>query len=179
MERMVDKARELGAYRAAVVPVPDIVLDASFRELCRNNMCGNYGKCWMCPPDVGEIDTLMERFGSFDWALVYQTVTSLEDSYDFEGMMAAAEKHARLTEALMTVYPRESFAKVWHLGAGGCHVCPVCAKREEQPCRYPERAVPSLEACGVNVSALAAAAGMNYINGTDTVTYFGAVLFSL
>jgi hypothetical protein len=37
--------------------------------------------------------------------------------------------------------------------------------------------MPSLEAYGVNVSALASAAGMKYINGQNTVTYFGAVLF--
>jgi hypothetical protein len=39
--------------------------------------------------------------------------------------------------------------------------------------------MPSLEAYGVNVSKLAASAGMKYINGQNTVTYFGAVLFSL
>jgi hypothetical protein len=39
--------------------------------------------------------------------------------------------------------------------------------------------MPSLEAYGINVSELAKAAGMNYINGQNTVTYFGAVLFSL
>ena len=37
----------------------------------------------------------------------------------------------------------------------------------------------SLEAYGVNVSRMAQAAGMKYINGANTVTYFGAVLFSL
>ena len=35
----------------------------------------------------------------------------------------------------------------------------------------------SLEAYGVNVSELASASGMKYINGQNTVTYFGAVFF--
>ena len=35
----------------------------------------------------------------------------------------------------------------------------------------------SLETYGIAVSELAALAGMNYINGSDTVTYFGAVLY--
>jgi hypothetical protein len=39
--------------------------------------------------------------------------------------------------------------------------------------------MPSLEAYGINVSELAKSAGMKYINGQDTVTYFGAVLFSV
>ena len=43
----------------------------------------------------------------------------------------------------------------------------------------PEEAVASLETYGGNVSKLAPAAGMKYINGKDTVTYFGAVLFDV
>ena len=46
-----------------------------------------------------------------------------------------------------------------------------------QPCRHPEDALPSLEAYGVNVSKLAAACGMKYVNGANTVTYFAGVLF--
>lgn len=34
----------------------------------------------------------------------------------------------------------------------------------------------SFEAYGINVSALAPKAGMKYINGPDTVTFFGGVL---
>ena len=37
-------------------------------------------------------------------------------------------------------------------------------------------AMSSLEAYGINVSVLAPQAGMKYINGINTVTYFGAVL---
>ena len=64
-----------------------------------------------------------------------------------------------------------------HLGAGGCHLCEVCAKKTGEPCRHPDRAVASLEAYGVNVSALARLCGMKYINGENTVTYFGALFF--
>ena len=66
--------------------------------------------------------------------------------------------------------------QILHLGAGGCRVCPVCGRRTGEPCRFPEKAIGSLEAYGVNVSLLAEAAGMRYINGQDTVTYFGAIL---
>ena len=37
----------------------------------------------------------------------------------------------------------------------------------------------SLATYGINVSKLAKAAGMKYINGQNTVTYFGAALFDL
>ena len=106
-------------------------------------------------------------------SVVYQTVDELEDSYDFEGMMAAGEKMNRLTTRV-----RRELAEVsplLFLGAGGCRICQRCSKLDGQPCRRPEEAISSLQAYGINVSALAALAGMQYINGSDTVTYFGAV----
>ena len=107
---------------------------------------------------------------------MYQTVSQLEDSYDFEGMMEAGVKHNMLAQTLWD-YTEEIMpeANVLHLGAGGCRRCSVCGKKTGDPCRFPKRAMGSLEAYGVNVSELAALAGMKYINGQDTVTYFGAV----
>lgn len=52
-----------------------------------------------------------------------------------------------------------------------------CAKVDNEPCRFPEKALSSLEAYGVNVSATVKNTEMKYINGPDTVTYFGMVLF--
>ena len=148
--------------------------------MCASNACGNYGRCWMCPPDIGPIDELMAQVKTYDTALVYQTVGQLEDSYDFEGMMDAAADHNRLVqfirEYLSPASFGEEFSAILHLGAGGCHVCETCAKKTGEPCRFPDKALPSLEAYGINVSKLASAAGMKYINGQNTVTYFGAVL---
>ena len=132
----------------------------------------------MCPPDVGDIDTLMAEISEYDYALVYQTVSELEDSFDFEGMVEAKKASYALAQALRTSFEGLAVQKKLHLGSGGCGVCETCAKRVGEPCRFPSRAMPSLEAYGINVSALAKTAGMKYINGQDTVTYFGAVLFS-
>ena len=178
-DRLAEIPLSLGAFRAAVIPVSDVETDASFRALCESNACGNYGRNWMCPPDAGDIHELMERLRTYTYALVYQTVTELEDSYDFEGMMAAGVAHNELMIALREKLNAEGLPRVLHLGAGGCRMCEVCAKRTGEPCRHPDLAVASLETYGINVSKLAVAAGMKYINGQDTVTYFGAVLFDL
>ena len=174
---IVEKTLSLGAYKASVIEAKDIVLDRAFRAMCESNACGVYGKCYMCPPDVGDIDELMAQVGKYDYALVYQTVTELEDSFDFEDMIEAKKKTYPLAQSLRKVFSDMNITKVLHLGAGGCGACEPCAKRTGEPCRFPEKAMPSLEAYGVNVSELAKAAGMKYINGQDTVTYFGAVLF--
>lgn len=178
-ETLSNAARTLGAYKAAVIDTKAIVLDRVFRDACASNACGMYGKCHMCPPDVGDIDRLMAEVAQYDYALVYQTVTPLEDSFDFEGMIRAKKQVYPLSQALRTVFADFGISHTLHLGAGGCGVCETCAKRTNEPCRFPETAMASLEAYGVDVSKLASAAGMHYINGQNTVTYFGAVLFSL
>ena len=169
-----DKAIALGAYKAAVIDVSNIETDVAFRDMCKANMCGRYGKCYTCPPDVGEINALIEKLKGYKYALVYQTVGELEDSFDIEGMQEVGAKHASLVKSMVREYGRSAL----HLGAGGCPLCERCAKATNEPCRHPDEAIASLEAHGVNVSKLAVASGMKYINGQNTVTYFGAMLFN-
>ena len=178
-EALCRAAIESGADKASVITTDLIVTDRAFRGMCEANRCGVYGKCWMCPPDVGDIDELMKSVRDYRFALVYQTISDLEDSYDFEGMIAAKKRSYPLAQALRRLFDGNGFSRVLHLGAGGCGVCEKCAKRTDEPCRFPDLAMPSLEAYGINVSKLAESAGMKYVNGANTVTYFGAVLFTL
>lgn len=178
VEELREKALRLGAFRAEIVNAADVPTDAAFRAMCESNACGNYGQNYTCPPLAGPIDTLMAKLKSYKSVLVYQTVSELEDSFDFEGMMEAGNVHNRLAQRLWDLTDEAGLTDVLHLGAGGCRLCPVCAKRTNELCRRPGRAMASLETYGVNVSQLAKLAGMKYINGQDTVTYFGAVLFN-
>ena len=178
-DRLAGIALSLGAFKASVLPVDAVETDTAFRDMCAANACGNYGRNWMCPPDAGDIHDLIARLRTDSHVLVYQTVTELEDSYDFEGMMDAGVAHNKLMIRLRDALNTEGLSRILHLGAGGCRMCEVCAKRTGEPCRHPDLAVASLETYGINVSKLAVAAGMKYINGQDTVTYFGAVLFDV
>lgn len=173
---LVDIALKHGADRAAVIAVESIPFDAAFRKACEANSCGKYGRCWMCPPDVGDINEMIGKAREYDRAFVFQTVGQLEDSFDFEGMMDAAKHHNDIAQAVSDeVLPMLPGALV--LGAGACQVCERCAKETEEPCRFPDKAIASLESYGIAVYQLAPLCGMKYINGTDTVTYFGTVLF--
>ena len=67
-QKLIDLALSLGAYQAAVIPVSRIHFDKSFRSLCESNACGNFGMCWMCPPDVGDIVKLIEEAKTFQSA---------------------------------------------------------------------------------------------------------------
>lgn len=178
MEDLIEELINAGAYKAAVIETADIPFDKSLRDYCTMNMCGQYGKNWACPPGVGEPDELIERAKKYKYALVFQTVSELEDSFDFEGMQAAAKRHRELSKSVREKIAEKAKEHL-ELTAGGCNICEKCAKMSDEPCRFPEKAVSSLEAYCIQVSQLAEKCGMKYINGKDTVTYFGAYLYNI
>ena len=167
-----------GAYKAAAIGGENIVLSREFRALCEKNSCGKYGRCWVCPPDCGEIDALMDRVQSYRHALVYQTVGTLEDSFDIEGMIAAREKHQEVAQKVAAKLGELLSPGFLHLGPGGCGLCEECAKLTGEPCRHPAKALIPVEGCGIDVAATVSGTPLKYINGANTVTYFGMILYN-
>lgn len=154
-----------------------IAYDPSLRTLCQANRCGKYGRSYTCPPAVGPVEELIARAGEYPSAALYQTVARLEDSFDYEGMMAAKAAHFDCSRQIQRELLSLSEKGFLHLSAGSCNLCPKCAIEEGQPCRSPAYALHSMEAYGIFVSRTAAGFGLPYINGENTVTYFGLILF--
>ena len=102
-EILLQTVLECGAIRAGVIPGSEVVTDASFRSICEGNACGNYGRCYMCPPDIGDIRELMKQAVSYDGAVLYQSIGKLEDPFDYEGMMEAAHRHALLSQRIRKI----------------------------------------------------------------------------
>ena len=175
---LIDLALSCGADKAVIISCDQIILNAEYREMCAANRCGAYGKCYMCPPDVGPIDELMQKVRSFDQGLFYQTIAKLEDSFDIEGMAEARKNLTRVSQRLLDALRPILGETALHLSAGGCGLCETCAKADAEPCRHPDRALASLESFGMDVYGTAKSTPLKYVNGADTVTYFGMVLFS-
>ena len=178
MEELIQAALTAGAAKAAPVLRDQIIYSESFRDICRANQCGCYGKCWVCPPEIGDIQDLIAQAKTYPRGLLYQTIGTLEDSFDVEGMFAAGANHAHVSSRLQKVLPQLLQKPFLHLGCGGCHLCETCGKRTGEPCRHPESALPAMEGYGIDVYNTTRTTTLNYINGTNTVTYFGLVLFS-
>ena len=105
-ESLKEEVLRLGAKSVAVTGVNNISFDTAFRSMCASNACGNYGKSYMCPPDIGEIDDLIREAKTYSQAVVYQTVGLLEDSYDFEGMMEAGRFHNDLAQNVRELFEK-------------------------------------------------------------------------
>ena len=178
MDRLLQAALDAGAAKAALIGGEQVVYSESFRQICENNQCGCYGKCWVCPPEIGPITDLIARAKAYPKGLLYQTIGTLEDSFDVEGMFAAGANHAQVSLRLQKALPGLLDKPFLHLGCGGCHLCETCAKRTGEACRHPEYALPAMEGYGIDVYSTTRTTPLKYINGTDTVTYFGLVLFT-
>ena len=173
---LIDTALDAGVNKAAIIATENIVLNAAFRDICKSNSCGKYDRCWMCPPVIGDIETLMAEVRKYKYGLLYQTIADLEDSYDIEGMQAAARHHVHVGQRL-EAFLMLLLEKHLHLSCGGCHICERCAKVDGLPCHDPERALSSMEGYGIDVYNTCKPTELRYINGQNTVTYFGIVLF--
>jgi predicted metal-binding protein len=174
---LVKTSIESGAFKASVITTDNIPFDINLRSYCEANICGNYGRNYACPPNVGDGEELIEKAKSYKKALVFQTVTRIKDSFDFDGMKEAAMRHSKVADDINKAIGME-LKDYLQLTAGECTVCEVCALTEDKPCRYPDKAISSLEAYCMNVSTLAERCQMKYINGQNTVTYFGSFLFN-
>ncbi len=177
-ERLLSLVLDGGATKAAVITQGDIKVHADFRKTCEMNQCGAYDKNWTCPPCIGPIEELMDKVRAYPFGVLYQTIADIEDSFDIEGMNEAAGYHAKLSqsinEELFTGLAGDDYL---HLAAGGCKICKPCAKVTDEPCRFPEKALSSMEGYGIDVYNTTKGTGLKYINGQNTVTYFGLILF--
>jgi len=189
-ENLMKLVADAGASATAFIKTEDIVLSEEFRAICEKNSCGKYGKCYMCPPFTGPIDERMGEVRSYPGGILYQSVGTLEDSFDFDGMMAAAKHHAELSRAIdrrlkvlgtdnpaTAGSPEAAVPAYLHLSNGGCDLCETCGAIDGTPCRFPDLALPSVESYGMDVYRTSKAAGLKYNNGPNTVTYFGLILF--
>jgi predicted metal-binding protein len=170
-ETVIKAALAGRAHETGTIETSGLVFSPALYKTCETNTCGNYNKCWSCPPAVGTLEEQREKILRWKYALVFTTKYDLEDSFDFEGMQEAGKIHGDLTMDM-----RKQFDAYPVYGAGGCRVCPTCSYPE--PCRFPNRAISAVEAAGINVTALSRIANLKYNNGPDTVTYFSMILFN-
>jgi len=176
MQELTGEIKNIGFDNVSQILIEKIPFEPSLIELCKMNSCGNYGKSYTCPPYIGETEELIRKVKSFKYAIVFQKIYKLEDSFDIEGMNDGNKNFREITEKASKLC-KLIYNDFLILSAGGCRICEKCGVTDNIPCRFPNRAFASLESYAIHVSSLAQACGMNYINGQNTVTYFGAVFF--
>ena len=165
-----------GFWEAGTIDIASLQYDPEIRKICEGNSCRNYGTSWACPPAVGTLEECKQRVGQYDQMILFTGKYEVESSFDFQGMIDSMFRFKKMVDEL-----NKELKDVLHpyqlLSNEGCGRCESCTWPDE-PCRFPDRLYHSIEGYGFQVNQLAKQAGVKYNNGRNTITYFGALLFS-
>lgn len=176
-DELVAAALESGLTKAEVIDGESVVVDESFRAVCRSNQCGFFGRNWACPGDMNDIRERMDEVKSFPHCLIYQVIGTLEDSFDVEGMEETGLKLSQGSHILDGKLRKMLKAPYLHL-TGACRLCEKCARISAEPCRNPDKLLRSISGYGIDVNKTTQSSSLKYINGQNTVTNFGMVFFT-
>ncbi len=161
--------------QSAFIDVKYIPFTEKAASYCQANLCGRYGKSWSCPPALGDFNTLMTDALKYDKAFVFSHKGYIESFSDEKAMDSLRDE---TTEILFTFCERLKEKNISHLalGCGSCNFCKECTY-PHSPCRYPEKAIPPMEAYGIDVAALCEKTGMTYMADNNEVTFFCMILY--
>lgn len=79
-------------FQYGFVDTADIRFSQEVRGMCAVNTCRQYGKTWACPPAIGTVEECRARVQRYDRMLVFSVKYDLEDSFDYEGMVAGMQQ---------------------------------------------------------------------------------------
>lgn len=138
-------------------------------------MCRNYGTSWACPPAIGTLEECRRRVEKYSGMLLFSGRFGIDDSFDFQGMMDSMIRFKKMVDQLDLRISAvlDSYQLLSNEGCGRCQSCTW----PDAPCRFPDKLHHSIEGYGFQINQLAKQAGIQYNNGKNTVTYFGALLF--
>lgn len=176
IESLIDKGLSMGFKVVSDLDCSTLKPMLEVREMCAADKCHQYGKNWACPPGCGTLEECTTNISKYKYGLIVQTVGELEDSFDFEGMVVLEEKHRNNFKKFFKELQNE-YSDILPLGAGCCNQCVECTYPNEK-CRFPEKAMSSMEAYGILVSKVCTDNNVPYYYGPGTLAYTGCILFN-
>lgn len=124
--------------------------------------CSRYGNSHCCPPKSPNYKQTQEIINSYKKAILFRC-------HDMSIVTPMAVEVAR--ELFL-----DGHYKVIAFGSGSCKVCNKC---NPASCNFPEKAVPAMEACGIDVFATVRANGFEIHtlkHRDETQNHFGMLL---
>lgn len=167
-------AQECGFSHVGELNVEKLEFLPQVRQMCSADKCRQYGRSWSCPPACGKLEEIEKRAGNYAHGILVQSTGQMEDDFDVE-VMEETEKLQKERFFAFVEKMRKSEPDCFPMAAGSCTICETCAYPE--PCRFPERLIPSMEACGIFVSKICEDSGLGYYYGPQTITFTSCILW--
>lgn len=175
-QAMIQLAMNEGFSAAAIIPTDRIIFDPAFRPYCKENLCGQYGVNYSCPPDCGSVDEMAARITGRGRAMVFQTKWDITDYGDKAYIKEAKAFHNSAMLRVIDQLRADGHNGVM-AGASGCSLCTRCALVDGEACRFPDRYWSCLSAYCIFVRLLAEEAGMEYSCEDGSLAFFGLYAF--
>jgi predicted metal-binding protein len=176
LEHILDEIAAQGVSGMASFPTSLIKFNGEYRRYCLQNLCGNYGRSWTCPPNGGSAESIANEIRGHKTGVVFTVGGDLRCAVDWKSMMKVAGALNKICFHITDeIIPKIGGAV---FGYGPCKYCEKCAFLTEEPCRYPHKRVRSLECACVDVGELAKSLGMKIKDDDpDRITFFGLFVF--
>lgn len=175
-KEMIDLALAEGVSAAEMTDTKDIVFDPMFRPFCAENLCGQYGVNYCCPPDCGSPEEMKQRILAHKRALVLQTIWEIPDISD-NGLIKPAKKGHNAIQLRLQKKFHEAGIPGFLVGASGCGLCSPCHLKNGEPCPHPGERYSCMSAYCIFVRKLAEHCGMDYDCGEGLLAFFGMYVF--
>lgn len=158
MEHLREFAIEEGAVDAKVVPTNLIVVDERARYKCMYPPCRWYGSSAICPPHLKMTPDVTERLvQKYKYGILIRLETPPEHLAGPEWTELHKSHELKLKEIVASVMG-EAFNMGYHLNLGfAAGECSICLPKGLEctaihgMCRNPFKAIPAMEAAGIDV----------------------------
>jgi predicted metal-binding protein len=153
-----ERAIELGASDAKVIPASMIPIQDEVLEMCRAPRCDGYGLSANCPPHSMTPADTRALVIQYEWAVLFK-VDVAPDLLLSKDRFKAFKRIFEMAAQLEAQAVKMGYSRARGFAAGSCKPvfcreveCRVLAQGEE--CRVPTLARSSMEAVGINVFEL-------------------------
>ena len=144
LKKYCEKAIQEGATHAKVIHPSSVVTAPWVRFKCLYGC--QYRSGYGCPPETPTPEQTRAALDSYGRAILFHREAPRTKD--------RGEKNIKFFDMLVTMEGdlfKDGCYKAFVMLAGPCPLCKECGKNEGIPCRFPVRARPSMESCGIDV----------------------------
>lgn len=174
MAKLEAKLQELPLYEYAFLSTDELTFTERVRVICEVE-CPRYNKSWACPPAVGDVSECIARCKAYPNFLMISTITEVSDIANIDETLATRPDHEAVTREVQQMLLEEA-NEVYVLSTESCAVCKDCAW-PDAPCRHKDKMFPCVESHGILVTDLAERRGMDFMVGTNLVTWYSLLFY--
>lgn len=177
IKTLMKHAEGFGFTHSGELNLDSLVFMPEVRQMCNSDLCNSYNKNWMCPPAIGTLENAALRVKNYNFGMIVQTTALMEDEFDYDTIHNTEIKHKNNFMKLVDDL-KSKYSDILPMSAGTCSICNKCSYPDE-PCRFPNKAIGSMESYGLWVSKVCELSNIPYYYGKNTLTFTSCYLLNL